>query len=507
MVIGMDSFCIGVVGCGLSGASFIIQLDRALLDKNRIKRIVVFDPNNSNGRGIAYAKSTPNSLITNTGNSVMTVCHEDRMHFCDWLRDNTSKIKQKYGRISLSDGGFVPRALFGDYIEEHYLMALDSLRRKGLDVSVVNTTATQITCTNGTRINFNGNSILVKRVFLAVGNEYTNPYQHAKQKYFHDTAYCPDLTATVLKKTKNKFLVVGSKISAIDAVISIIGIAPDSIITMASKTGRLPAVKKSYIIDCHPDLFTQQQMLEASSKQQGVELLLSALEKIGYSPAKMTPLHSGNNDNLAAFRQELENALLGKQVWERIIWSMTKSINQAFCVMSRMDQDILKNVHLPAMIHYISSFPITNALKLNDHFNRNKLSLKDGLDNIVAVPNGTFEAIYTNGEREFFDGIVSATGIKNRATDYKSPLVRRLICDGFFELENGNLLFGSTTMLVKTTKPIEMYVAGSLTSGTYVISNSVMFCVEQAHKIVSTIVSESKLKTKCLLNTKGLLNA
>ena len=115
-----------IVGGGFSGALFGLKLHRARPDW----RIVVVEPKQKLGRGIAYGACGPNHLL-NVPVSRMEIGLEPG--FAEWLATRRDEIADALVESGLDlPSAYVPRRLFGDYMEDRVGEALSLKARAGL---------------------------------------------------------------------------------------------------------------------------------------------------------------------------------------------------------------------------------------------------------------------------------------------------------------------------------------------------------------------------------------
>ncbi len=115
-----------IVGGGFSGALFGMKLHKARPDW----RIVVVEPKKKLGRGVAYGACGPQHLL-NVPVSRMEIGLSPG--FAEWLAPRKSGIAEALVESGLDlNGAYVPRRLFGDYMEERINEVLRSKTRSGL---------------------------------------------------------------------------------------------------------------------------------------------------------------------------------------------------------------------------------------------------------------------------------------------------------------------------------------------------------------------------------------
>jgi uncharacterized NAD(P)/FAD-binding protein YdhS len=117
---------VAIVGGGFSGAVFGLKLHMAQPDW----RVVIIEPNKTLGRGIAYGACGPQHLL-NVPVSRMEIGLQPR--FADWLQQHRGKMAEALVESQLDVlAAYVPRRLFGDYVEERIGEALDTRAITGL---------------------------------------------------------------------------------------------------------------------------------------------------------------------------------------------------------------------------------------------------------------------------------------------------------------------------------------------------------------------------------------
>ncbi len=115
-----------IVGGGFSGAIFGLKLHR----KCPHWRIIIAEPKKRLGRGVAYGACGPEHLL-NVPVSRMEIGLKPS--FGEWLQPRRAAIAEALVESGLDlSAAFVPRRLFGDYVEERVSEALDNKSLVGL---------------------------------------------------------------------------------------------------------------------------------------------------------------------------------------------------------------------------------------------------------------------------------------------------------------------------------------------------------------------------------------
>jgi uncharacterized NAD(P)/FAD-binding protein YdhS len=151
-----------IVGGGFSGAIFGLKLHRKCPDW----RIVIAEPKKRLGRGVAYGACGPDHLL-NVPVSRMEIGLTPS--FADWLQPRRAAIAEALVESGLDlAAAFVPRRLFGDYVQERVNEALDGKSLVGL-TSVRGEVVRLLSDNRGVLLT-DGRQIKADIVVLAMGN-------------------------------------------------------------------------------------------------------------------------------------------------------------------------------------------------------------------------------------------------------------------------------------------------------------------------------------------------
>ena len=176
----MSGKSVVIVGGGLSGALFGLKLHRARPDW----RVVVVEPRKRLGRGIAYGACGPNHML-NVPASRMEVGLEPP--FLPWLENRRGEIADALVESKLElASAFVPRRMFGDYIEERVNEALSRKARGGF--TAMRGEAVRLVDDGHGVLLTDGREVRADMVVLAMGNLPPRP-PGGPDRWLYDTGY------------------------------------------------------------------------------------------------------------------------------------------------------------------------------------------------------------------------------------------------------------------------------------------------------------------------------
>ena len=157
-----ETISVVIIGGGFSGALFGMKLHRARPDW----RIVVVEPKKKLGRGIAYGACGPQHLL-NVPVSRMEIGLNPG--FAEWLAPRKAGIAEALVESGLDlNAAYVPRRLFGDYMEERINEVLKAKTRSGL--TSVRGEAVRLLDEGRGVLLTDGREIRADMVVLAMGN-------------------------------------------------------------------------------------------------------------------------------------------------------------------------------------------------------------------------------------------------------------------------------------------------------------------------------------------------
>jgi uncharacterized NAD(P)/FAD-binding protein YdhS len=226
---------IAVVGAGFSGTLLTLHLLRRCPPPTRL---VLIERNSQFGRGLAYATGNA-SHILNVPAGRMSAFHDRPNDFLEWL---TSQPECDVG-TRVGPGTFAPRRLFGAYIRA---LLNDEIKRSGRDrlelvkgdVIGLGRTGHPLVLTLD-----RNRTIRADLVVLAIGNFPPEPMPVANPAFYDTAFYRPDPWAADALSDLNPddpALLLGTGLTAVDAVISLLDQGHKGRIHALSRRGLLP---------------------------------------------------------------------------------------------------------------------------------------------------------------------------------------------------------------------------------------------------------------------------
>ena len=229
----MDRPTIAIVGAGFSGTLLALHLLRRCPQP---ARITLIERNTQFGRGQAYATDNASHLL-NVPAARMSAFHDRPGHFVEWLRrlpDGDTLVAQ----------GFVPRRHFGAYVRQ--LLSEEVERRENDDrLELLRGDVLGLSKTEaGLTLELDGDRRLAADLaVLAIGNFPPAPPPGAEPRFLDGRLYRPDpwsQDALAGVDAEAAVLLIGTGLTMVDAVVSLLDQGHRGPINAISRRGLLP---------------------------------------------------------------------------------------------------------------------------------------------------------------------------------------------------------------------------------------------------------------------------
>ncbi|MBE9463861.1 FAD/NAD(P)-binding protein [Dyadobacter subterraneus] len=506
----MNSTNITIIGGGACGISLFIELflQLRIAGIHQDISISIIEENEQVGKGLAFGTRQPGHIL-NTQAQLMGIHHAEPTHFSDWLKEHNIRVENEVVDNQGQDEAFTTRRLYGDYLQEQFDYYFELAKKEGMKVTLLQASAIELSQLSNTfQIKLSdGNAINCKYLVLALGTPVSNLYgELLEYKNYFDSPWPSSKIIESLPKDK-PVAILGSSLSAIDALMTLADNDHKGKITFYSLDGLLPRVQ-----------------VEKPEPYECQYLTLSNIHKI-----QRTKLRSPFVSELfRLFIKEAEH-FSGKKIdWEKVA-RKEKSAQQCLkedIAISKAGGDALINI--PYALRYESSpiwnlldepakmkfkkwlgnywainrhcMPMVNALRIEKLFNSGQLDVVSALDDVsYDKSNQNFILSYQN-KSDKFEYLINATGPAAAVKDMKSDLIQNLAQSGLIEPEKtGGVKINTETMqLIQKGKSVpNFYALGHLANGRLLDVNAVWFNVKTignlSHHLIHTILSENTI--------------
>ncbi|MFZ4639959.1 MAG: FAD/NAD(P)-binding protein [Nodosilinea sp.] len=223
-------FSVVIVGGGLSGTLVAVEL---LKQASRPLHIAIVERSHGVGRGVAYSSPLPCHLLNVPVNGVSLVRSQPN-HFLHWLHG------QGYGEITPQS--FVPRHLFGSYVQESLQKAQDQSLHGRLTIYADDAIDLGPSDPRPQVSLGSGRVLTGDRIVLALGNPAPTPVPIANPAFYQSPNYFNSGWSGGIDSVREKsaLLLIGAGLTAVDWIVALHSQGYGGSIHLLSRHGLLP---------------------------------------------------------------------------------------------------------------------------------------------------------------------------------------------------------------------------------------------------------------------------
>ncbi len=231
---------VAIVGGGFSGTMVAVHL----LQAQKGLHIALFDRGKAAGRGVAYGTTDPKHLL-NVQAGQMGAFPDDIGHFYRWLQAHPENVTA--AKITdLAPDAFVPRLVFGDYIQDLLRKAceisddLEILRDEIVDIVRTENGNFRLTSKEGKQLE-------AAQVVLALGNFPPNKTKKGSKEdwpWFSNNPYSAEICAQLAEP--GDVLIIGTGLTSLDVMLTLAPIKREGKIHFLSRGGLFPQPHQKY---------------------------------------------------------------------------------------------------------------------------------------------------------------------------------------------------------------------------------------------------------------------
>ena len=495
---------IAIVGSGASGVACFIQLvQKHLTQGNPFPlSITLFEKRKEFGDGLAFGTEQQGHLL-NTKAGLMGIFPKERMHFVQWMHQNSDKIEASYPQVSTHPDSYPPRMLYGNYVQA----MLDKYRNWGLNEGLdIKTEPTEVIAAEITEANAVTLYTADKRkmqfdyVILATGNPESVTF--AKLKPIENFFCSPWPTSRLLREIKDKqarVSIVGSSLTAIDALITLVDNGHEGPIQFFSLTGLLPRVQTPSEIPYERKVLTLSNIRSIIREQQRtlriIDLIRLFRSEVESALEKQVDWHNEdriNKDQLTLLEKDIQEATGDGNIFQTILYSLREDSYSIWRLLPPDQKQLFGKWVKPHFDINRHAIPLENAIKIRDILRSSQLEIIGHTDDIEWHQD-RFILKKEDGTQYEADYVINASGPSSNIEKMEDqPLLPDLLSKKYIEQHPiAGVLADLNTMRVWTSsrkKLSPFYVIGHQLAGAQLDINSLWFNVEQADLLTDDLL-------------------
>lgn len=493
-----------IIGGGATALSLLGSLynecKRALVSSPLT--IYVVEKRRFKGRGLAYDLDVPTNLL-NTRAGFITPFADKPGHFYEWLSSNRGTWEDEFPNLDVSADTFVPRPLFGLYLE--YMMSDLAGMFAAIGVNLVQVRGEVTSIDKGPRdaifvATDTGLRIKADHVAMCCGNLQSKEHRALETHAgFHATPY-PIARLASSARSKTSVAILGARLSAIDVALGLAGRGFEGQMTMYSRSGYYPSVRGTqgrYM----PSIMTLDRLRQHFERHGPIRLplvidwMMQELAAAGSPLIEIEQLPPTAPSDVVAFFEGEIAAAVQPRPWQAVLYATNSVIDYLWQVLHDDDRVTFMNRYAAAWMSYRVSIPVENAVRLVDLAKQGRLLFRTGKTSVTPEPHGGFSITTTTGVSagsvDHFDMVVGAFGTPRNAAQLDSRLIQSLLSSGLAEAHKygGLVVDPDTSALIdrfgNTAEQIS--VLGELTSGVHFFTSVLEINARHAARLAKRI--------------------
>jgi len=502
--IKMKNTTVCIIGGGACGVSVLIELMLQLKIANLHKttKIQLIEKSKEIGLGLAFSTDQPGHLL-NTQADLMGIHSFEPDHFSTWLKTHRESVKQEVKGTDSLDESYTTRRLYGNYIQEQFNHYTVEAKEVGLKVDIIQDEAVDLNyAENQWEIRLHAGSIThADHVVLVPGTPKPNnfPELDKRDSYFGFPWPSKPIIEGIPKKAD--VAVLGSSLSAIDAIMTLTDNGHEGKIKLYSLDGLMPRVQP---IDESPykreflTLANIHKIRRTKWRQPTIiELFRLFQQEVEHYSKKSIDWRATERKGISASKlldEDIRIAEAGGDAFINILYDLRYETSQIWDWLSTDEKQKFKQWLGPYWTVTRYGMPLVNAKRLSGLFESGKLAVNSPMHEVTYDDKKhMFILKYGKGEEAESEYLINATGPSTDITMMKSTLLQNLLKKGIIEeYPVGGICIDPEKMEVLTSKSQikNLYAAGHICNGMLIDVNAVWFNVRTVASLCDHITKK-----------------
>lgn len=468
-----------IVGGGAAGVAAAYHLvdEAAKREAPPHMTIYVVESRPRIGAGNAYEADWDTNLM-NTRAGVISPVAGDPGHFLRWASENQALWQDDFPGWQVDADRFVPRPLLGLYLEHVFTDTCRRALRLGsrivpvhaevVDIDILGPGDLLVQTTS--HLTIRANQVVLCQGHLPsreMGPLLEQPGVYATPYPVRRVARAIDRQATVA--------LVGSRLSAVDAMLGLAAAGHQGPIHCFSRSGRLPSVRgtQERYTPKIMTLDTVRRLVASKGRLSLAEMAALVRAEIELAEGKdfdFRQFFAPPADPLTFLDSEIA-AAERPRMWQAVLYASNAIMEYAWHYLEEADKLRFARDHFSHYISFRVSIPVENAIRMRDLMRAGRVQVHAGAVQVAANAEGGFLVSPERGGAPLLvDTVIGCLGTPRDATRLDSPLLERLFAKGFSLPERfGGIQVDHATGQVRGHGGCreDLLAIGDLTAGTH----------------------------------------
>lgn len=402
---------IAIIGGGPAGLTLCMQLKNKLqtLAMKQAVEVVVFEKSDAIGLGTPYAMEVEEHIL-NLPKEIMEPIPGESHQFAAWCARKEAKTRQT---------SFPPRYFFGQYLQEKARQTQKDAKPLNLTIryltqhEVYDITETTESCFE---VMTSKGTFSIQYVFLSTGHMPSTTYATLQNHpgFIHNPY---DRAKLMAIPTDEPIYVIGTRLTAIDAVLSLMTMNHQGRIYMVSRNGLLPTVLGRAFTPYKLQYFNLETVNAMRERKEAITLdKINTLFWQDMATAYQEDTHlkhfPQSAKDISAYdwlNNEIQEAERGERLWQRILFALYPISPQIWSMLSMADKQRFLSKYHSLFLTYLAAFPLDNAYKIRDLLKSGKIKILSGLQDIV-YQNHQYNLVFDDNTSAYAKHLINCTG-------------------------------------------------------------------------------------------------
>ena len=495
---------VAIIGAGASGTILASQIVEKTLNKPDVNvTVFLIEKGADFGPGLAY--STPlSSHILNMRADTLGVEKDNPLHFIEWIKKQENAGFNEFSSEKYNIN-YPPRKLYGKYLR--YI--LDSAIKKALSgkcsLELINGEVIDIEH-NGSTIQVriaNGNLISVDYAVLAPGNFPSSFLKELKGLKGYIPYPWPVSIITENIPRDNPVCILGTGLSAIDTLFTLLENDHRGKITFISRRGFLPKVQGE-TFDYQLKYISKENISNTIAELNGSYIPFDKVKELYFK--EMEAAEEKNIDWLQVFNPEgsmsqilekdISRAESGIIFYQAALTSTGPLTGHIWNSLSADDRMLFDREYKTLWTVYRHPMPLINAKKILNALKTGQLDIQSGCACVRTCGEKGFEIdVSTRFGIPYtmkIPAVINATGQGLDVTKYNNSLINRLIGKGLINPHpNGGIFIDFDTSEIRRkngSRVPGLFALGEITRGIHFFTNGIVPNMSSSDRIADYIL-------------------
>lgn len=494
---------ITIIGGGACGTAVFIELLLQLTTAELINetKINLIEKEEHLGQGLAFGTDQPGHLL-NTQTDLMGIHADEPEHFAEWLKRHGGKSREDVKGSGDTGHTYTTRKLYGDYVSEQAKFYVEKAKENGFQVEIINAEATDIQRTSASYevICDNGNRIPSDFVILAVGTPKPNNYKELEDYAQYIDFPWPSRRIIDKVDVDDHVGILGSSLSAIDAIMTLVDNGHKGKISLFSPDGMLPRVQPEENASYKRRFLTRsaihkvkRESLRKLSVKKLFKLFQQEVEDYYHKPIDWKGINRTGKPAEKYLKWDISCAEKGGDGIMKIIYSLRYEAGDIWRTLTVEEKQLFKRWLGSHWMINRHAMPLINAYRLRSLFKESKLRVYSGLKEVDFNENEkSFFLSLEDSQNLAVDKLINSTGSSSHVEAMECTLLNNLLKKEYLSTYpvGGALINELTMQTISSQGGDGIYALGHLVNGMKLDVNAVWFNVRTAATLSQDIITK-----------------